>query len=292
MFTNLKEIERKFNICFDEKYTDYILKIFNGQYNEDTCVISHDAIKLNICGMYHRHITKNYAEMEKYYLRAIELGDADAMNHLGVYHHIVTNNYVEMEKYFLMAIELGNADAMNHLGVYHHQVTNNYVEMEKYFLMAIELGNAKPMSNLGVYHHQVTKNYAKMEKYYLMAIELGHADAMYNLGLYHYNVTKNYAEMEKYYLMAIELGNADAMSNLKRNYISNIGLFNAFDEHFNSKLTHTDAFMDKYNKLLEMKSVKVYNCMRNIIEMKWLSNEVEDDIIHLELEPLVSKKTK
>ena len=131
-----------------------------------------------------------------------------------------------------------------------------------------------------------------MEKYYLMAIELGHVDAMSNLGAYHYNVTKNYAEMEKYYLMAIELGNAIAMSNLKCYHMSNIGLFYAFDEHFHSKFTHTDAFMDEYNKLLEMKSVKAYNCMRNIIGMKWLSKEVKNDMIHLELEPLIYKKTK
>ena len=85
MFTNLQEIERKFNIYHvNKKYTDYTLKIFNGQYNEDINVISNDAIKLNTCGLYHRHITKNYAEMKKYYLMAIELGNADAMNNLGV----------------------------------------------------------------------------------------------------------------------------------------------------------------------------------------------------------------
>ena len=73
MFTNLQEIERNFNIklYIDDKYTDYTLKIFNGQYNEDISVISHDINKLNICGLYHRHVTKNYIKMEKYYLMAV-----------------------------------------------------------------------------------------------------------------------------------------------------------------------------------------------------------------------------
>jgi len=214
------------------------------------------------------------------------------MHNLGYYRHTVTKNYAEMEKYYLMAIELGNAAAMSNLGFYHQNVTKNYAEMEKYYLMAIELGNADAMSNLGYYHHTVTKNYAEMEKYYLMAIGKGHANAMYNLGYYHHTVTKNYAEMEKYYLMVIELGNANAMYNLKNNYMSNIGMFNAFNKHFNSKLVHTDAFMDEYNKLLEIKSVKVYNCICNTIGMKWMSKEVEDDVINLELEPLIYKKTK
>jgi hypothetical protein len=65
--------------------------------------------------LYHQFVTKNYAEMEKYYLMAIELGNASAMNNLGNYHHTVTKNYAEMEKYFLMAIELGHANAMNNL---------------------------------------------------------------------------------------------------------------------------------------------------------------------------------
>ncbi len=157
MFETLQEIDSEYGIsCADkyEDYADYIINMFNRkESNESLDSISHDVTKLHIHGLY----------------------------------HYVTKNYVEMEKYYLMAIELGNADAMNNLGVYHSHVTKNYAEIEKYYLMAIELGHADAMSNLGLYHRQVTKNYAKMEKYYLMAIELGHAIAMFNLGVYHRN---------------------------------------------------------------------------------------------------------
>jgi len=230
MFETLQEIKQKYGILFTdikyEGYTDYIINVFDGKDTDDKLLnsISPDAIKLNICGIYHHTVTKNYAEMEKYYL---------------------------------MAIELGNAYAMYNLGVYHKQVTKNYAEMEKYYLMAIGKGNADAMNNLGVYHHTVTKNYAEMEKYYLMAIELGDASAIYNLGYYHKQVTKNYAEMEKYYLMAIGKGHANAMNNLKTHYKNDsIKLFASLNSHFDSKQDHTDVFLDEYCKLLKEEAVQ------------------------------------
>jgi len=263
MFDTVKEIEDKYRITFSAEhssgYTDFILNVFNNTNEESLDSISLDAIKLNICGIYHDTVTKNYAEMEKYFLMAIALGHANAMYNLGTYHKQVTKNYTEMKKYFLMAIGNGDADAdaMYNLGLYHHTVTKNYAEMEKYFLMAIELGHANAMKNLGYYHQNVTKNYAEMEKYYLMAIGKGHANAMYNLGYYHHTVTKNYAEMEKYYLMAIGKGHAFAMSNLGTHYKNDsIKLFASLNTHFNSKQEHTDAFLKEYCKLLKEEAVQ------------------------------------
>jgi len=230
MFDTVKEIEDKYRITFSAEhssgYTDFILNVFNNTNEESLDSISLDAIKLNICGIYHDTVTKNYAEMEKYFLMAIALGHANAMYNLGTYHKQVTKNYTEMKKYFLMAIGNGDADA-------------------------------DAMYNLGLYHHTVTKNYAEMEKYFLMAIELGHANAMYNLGYYHHTVTKNYAEMEKYYLMAIGKGHAFAMSNLGTHYKNDsIKLFASLNTHFNSKQEHTDAFLKEYCKLLKEEAVQ------------------------------------
>ena len=119
MFDTVKEIEDKYRITFSAEhssgYTDFILNVFNNTNEESLDSISPDAIKLNICGIYHDTVTKNYAEMEKYYLMAIELGNAYAMYNLGVYHKQVTKNYAEMEKYYLMAIGKGHANAMNNL---------------------------------------------------------------------------------------------------------------------------------------------------------------------------------
>ena len=156
MFDTVKEIEDKYGITFATEhysgYTDFILNVFNNTNEESLDSISPDAIKLNICGIYHDTVTKNYAEMEKYYLMAIELGHVNAMSNLGLYHKQVTKNYAEMENYYLMAIALGNASAMTNLGYYHQFVTQNYAEMEKYFLMAIELGHANAINNLGTHY--------------------------------------------------------------------------------------------------------------------------------------------
>ncbi len=43
--------------------------------------------------------------MRKYYLMAIGKGDPRAMTNLAVYYQDVERNYQEMKKYYLMAIE-------------------------------------------------------------------------------------------------------------------------------------------------------------------------------------------
>ena len=76
------------------------------------------------------------------------------MNNLGFYHYDITKNYEEMEKYYVMAISLENSAAMNNLGHYHQYVTKNYEEMEKYYLMAVHKdGNRKAMNQLYTYYN-------------------------------------------------------------------------------------------------------------------------------------------
>jgi uncharacterized protein len=123
-------------------------------------------------------------------------------------------DYVNMKKYYLMAIEKGHSNTMNNLGLYYHE-QKDYVNMKKYYLMAIEKGDSDAMYNLGLYYSE-QKDYVNMKKYYLMAIEKGDSDAMYNLGLY-YDEQKDYDNMKKYYLMAIEKGHFKSLNN----YIEN-----------------------------------------------------------------------
>ena len=290
-FSTIQEIETKFKITWTKNYYDEddILAVFNGQ--DDLLKKDLDGKKINVrgvfhyrvtknykemekyylmaielgsaismynLGVYHNNVTKNYEEMEKYYLMAIECGDNNAMNDLGVYHCKVTKNYEKMEKYYLMVIECGDNNAMNNLGAYHYNITKNYEKMEKYYLMAIECGNNNAMCNLGVYHYHITKNYKEMEKYYLMAIECGNNKAMCNLGVYHYNITKNYKEMEKYYLMAIECGNNNTMLYLKKHYRTDLSLFRILDNHYNSKESHTTAFLTEYYRCIKAKIVQTH----------------------------------
>ena len=116
---------------------DSLIKIYN-LFEKNIMFEPLTSCELFYVASYHNFITKNYVEMEKYYLMAIEKGDDNSMRRLGYYHNTITKNYVEMEKYYLMAIDKGNAYAMNNFGHYHDTITKNYIEMEKYYLMAIE----------------------------------------------------------------------------------------------------------------------------------------------------------
>jgi len=132
----------------------------------------------------------------------------------GVYYKI-KKNYEQMKKYYLIAIEKGNSDAMYNLGFYYQETKKDYKKMKKYYLMAIEKGHCKAMNSLGFYYQDKKNDYEQMKKYYLMAIEKGHRVVMYNLGFYYQTIEKNYEQMKKYYLMAIEKGDYDTIYHLE-----------------------------------------------------------------------------
>ncbi len=192
MALKYNEILKKYNIYDDKKLSlneiDFIEQLFNDGIN----IINLNEFENNsnilvFIGIYYKKVEKDYELMKKYYLMAIELGDACAMNNLGLYYEKVEKDYGLMKKYYLMAIELSNSYAMNNLGMYYKNVEKDYELMKKYYLMAIELGNSSAMNNLGWHYEKVEKNYGLMKKYYLMAIELDNSNAMNNLELHFLN---------------------------------------------------------------------------------------------------------
>ena len=64
---------------------------------------------------------------------------------MGNYHENITKDYEQMEKYYLMAVENYNVDAMYSLAIYHQDITKDYQQMEKYYLMAIDGGDIYSM---------------------------------------------------------------------------------------------------------------------------------------------------
>jgi len=171
-------------------------------------------------GVYYR-IKKDYGQMKKYYLMAIEKGNKASMNNLGHYYRCIEKNYKQAEKYYLMAIENNSSIAMANLGYYYQYVEKDYKQMKKYYLMAIENNHCGAMNNLGYYYQNIKKKYRRVKKYYLMAIENNHYIAMYNLGFHYQHVEKDYNLMKKYYLMAIDKGHMSAIFNLEKFYIDN-----------------------------------------------------------------------
>ena len=85
-FSSLKEIELKYDIKFNNKYNieleNIIIEIFNNKMNLENYDLTNSKI-FNIIGLYYVYVQKNYPQVIKYYLMAIELGNSKAMNNLG-----------------------------------------------------------------------------------------------------------------------------------------------------------------------------------------------------------------
>ena len=135
-FNEFTDIFKQLNgMCNDiNKYlpieTD-IVKLFNTGIIDES-IDSSNSSYLFFIGRYHKDITRNYSEMEKYYLMAIEEGDSNAMNNLGYYHQNITKNYSEMEKYYLMAIEKGSKHTINILKKYYDNIEPDIVKKIQY----------------------------------------------------------------------------------------------------------------------------------------------------------------
>lgn len=259
MFNSLQDIYIKFKFNLDDinKYKcieNYILELFNNN------CIELDSVNENILlwnGFYYCFVKKDYVEMKKCYIKAVEMGNDSAMNNLGIYYEKIEKNYPEMKKHFLMAIELGNSNAMVNLGYYYKKNKNNYVKMKKYYMMGIELSNSNAMFNLGYYYGEVENNYPEMKKYYLMAIQLGNTKAMVCLGIYYEEIENNYPEMEKYYLMAIKMNDCVALEYLCEFYFDNVLiLFDCLD-NIDDKFKNT-IIKNKLEELKQNKSVLDY----------------------------------
>lgn len=143
-------------------------------------------------------INKDYENMKKYYLMAIDKGDSFAMFNLALYYESIDDRK-NMKKYYLMAIDKGASYAMRGLAVYYEQ-TYDYENMKKYYLMAIDKGNSDAMLNLALYYER-KDDYKNMKRYYLMAIDKGHSIAIHKLADYYYNA-KNFKMALYYYQMA------------------------------------------------------------------------------------------
>lgn len=198
---------------------NYIGLYYHCQNNKNQA-IKHFLISIGI-GNYsvahhleHYQKQKDYDDMIKYHVNAIEKDGDIIMNNLGCYYQ-VQKDYDNMIKYYLMAIEKGNEIAMVNLA-YHYEIQRDYISMVKYYLMAIEKGNDFAMNRLGSYYF-LWEDYENMKKYYLMAINKGNSDAMNNFG-YYYEKQGDYKNMLKYYRMAVEKGNYNAMINLGNYY--------------------------------------------------------------------------
>src|SRR3989304_6674894 len=120
--------------------------------------------------------------------------------YFGWFYQYAKKDYEQMKKYYLMAIDKGVSEAMYILGYYyeHIDLEKDYEQMKKYYLMAIDKGVYKAMFNLGYYYEHIKKDYEQMKKFYLMASDKGDSQAMNNLTTFYKN-NNDYPSLIKLY---------------------------------------------------------------------------------------------
>ncbi len=157
---------------------------------------------------------KDHKNAEKYYLLAIEKGDANALTNLAILYSNQGKPEL-VEKYYLLAIDKGQVKALNNLAILYEN--QGKIELaEKYYLLAIDRGEVKALNNLAILYLNQGKT-ELAEKYYLLAIEKGYVYALFNLAIL-YSAQGKIDLAEKYYLVAIEKGDVGALFNLANLY--------------------------------------------------------------------------
>uniref|UniRef100_A0A6C0H5R6 Uncharacterized protein n=1 Tax=viral metagenome TaxID=1070528 RepID=A0A6C0H5R6_9ZZZZ len=119
MYKTIQEIGKKYGLILDINYdenNDYnvVLSIFNSSKLKVEDYDLNDENILVIIGLYYLKVKKNNEYAKKYYLMAIEKGNANAMNNLGVL-YIDERDYKNGIKYYLMAIEKENNEAIKNI---------------------------------------------------------------------------------------------------------------------------------------------------------------------------------
>jgi len=171
---------------------------------------------------------KRYDEAHRLYLKAAELGNAQAMHNLGFQYATgqgVPRDYALARKWFSEAAALGNAAAMLHLGQLYANglgVHRDYGEARRLFAQAADRGIPIAMIYLGELYASgsgVPQDYNEARQWYRKAAQLGSAPAMYNLGLLHEKGRggpRDYAEARKWYAKAADIGSDEAKRSLAR----------------------------------------------------------------------------
>lgn len=116
----------------------HLINIYNLFHDNILNEIENDVVLLHY-GIYY-NTKQQYDTMEKYYLRAIALGNTRAMLLLGLHYSDIDVNLTI--KYWTDAIALGNTYAMNKLAEIYYD-NDDYDTAVKYYSMAIDNGNCE-----------------------------------------------------------------------------------------------------------------------------------------------------
>jgi TPR repeat protein len=159
---------------------------------------------------------------------------AESLNTLGEIYHFNKCGYALAKEYYLKAVNLGSAEAANHLGRLYTNgegVEKSPAEAQKWYDQSVKLdpsnktcdieylkqqNTAESLNTLGENYHfsqcGIKQDYALAKSYYLKAVNLGSAKAANHLGRLYTNgegVEKSDIEAQKWYDQSVKLDPSD-----------------------------------------------------------------------------------
>ena len=122
-------------------------------------------------------------DMAEYYYSSAILANEDvrAMNNLATI-YFNNKNYKQMKKLYLRAIDKGNPCSMYNLGMYYESI-GDIDNMKKYYKLAADNNVTHAMVRLGAYYHDIA-DIDNMFHYYNNAAYNGNTDAIRLLHMY------------------------------------------------------------------------------------------------------------
>jgi len=119
----------------------------------------------------------NYQKADEFYKRLLKekYQESEVFYNLGISCYY-QKKYDEAEKYFLKAIELGNNDDPEYnLGIL-YKIQGKFAQSKKYLIPLAQKGKVDAMINVGAIYRD-EKDYSNAKKYYKMAMDRGSREA-------------------------------------------------------------------------------------------------------------------
>jgi len=216
----------------------YVLEERKGASEQATyCLQEARRADKNLCaerliGEIYWNYLKDDLVAERYFLIAINHGDAKACRRFGNLLRDKRKDYEEAERYYRISIERGETYAWVNLGDLFGDTLKDYPQAEICYLEAIEKGHNIGWRYLGFLYADNLKNYEKAKEYYQKAIEAGETYAWINLGnLYLDNLT-DYPQAETCYQKGVDAGHGEGWRYLGNLYADSIKNINKAEDFF------------------------------------------------------------
>ena len=152
-FTSLEQITNKYNVVFsDKQYEDTILKIYNGDFNENDLDMKNPTAISSVAN-YYMIVKQNPAMFVKYCKILVDMEDVRGHTNLGRY-YLQQQDYDNAVYHNTVAHNMGCVTATHNLGVYYSTIKNDDETAIKYFNEAIEQRNMNSLYALINYHSE------------------------------------------------------------------------------------------------------------------------------------------